>query len=673
MNPHPSHARIPAPPNRRHHCFVVIAISSLLMGAIVLPPPPARAQTTCTAPVGMNLTGVGDALVDVFKTSRAFWETDRNQWIWDTGVPLNLDENGYPTSLRPGYAARTLFMEALDGNYPTGTYTLLYDGTGHLIPDFDAINPVYFDNGGTDNRIEFQVMPSDVGIVIDITETDPADYVRNIRVIRPDEPGTNYLSTYQTQHFRPLLLERLRNYEVLRFMDWMGTNFSPVQSWSDRTLLSRKNWSSNFGEGAGMPYELLIELCNTTGAAPWFCMPHMADDQYVTEFATLVRDHLDPSLPIYVEYSNEVWNGLFVDNAWWTGQSGQNSYAYDQAAARGWDCGTCGFFEPWGRWVAQRSVEMFDLWNAAFGAQSDRLVRVLPIQNGPGNSTPWVLDHVVGGAPAYQQADVVAGAPYFAGEFGPGTPGIDTWSVDDLLDAMEATQFAFDGGPYWAGQTIALLDSPPYASAGLQYICYEGGQHLFNFFGAEADPVSQLFVAANRHPRMGELYTAYHDWWQTAGGGLCVLYTHTAYPTNGSFGMLEYLEQDTLTAPKWLATQDWIRDNCPMAPSSAPDPGALENPGTSNSPAWLRTVNPGKQEVTVVLGSSPVAAGSEGPVSYEVGLFDAGGRRLQASRGTHRPADAPTRLSFRNLTPGVYFVHVRFDAQTASATVVVLE
>ncbi|MCA9726172.1 MAG: hypothetical protein KC729_00710, partial [Candidatus Eisenbacteria bacterium] len=409
----------------------------------------AQAQTECSAPIGMNLTGVADALVDVFKTSRAFWETDRINWIWDTGVPLTVDADGYPTSLRPGYAARTLFMEGFGGNYPTGSYTLFYDGTGQIIPDFDAVNPIYFDNGGIDNRIEFEVVnPTSVGIVIDITATDPTDHIRNIRVIRPEEEGTDYRNTYQTDHFRPLLLDRLANYRVLRFMDWMGTNFSPVVTWQDRTQLSQKTWSSNFGEGAGMPYELLIELCNRTGIPPWFNMPHMADDDYLSQFATMVRDQLDPDLPIYVEYSNEVWNGLFIDDAWWPGQSGQHSYAYEQAEARGWACPTCPFFEPFGRWVAQRSVEMFDIWRAVFGADADRLVRVLPIQNGPGNSTPWVLDHQVNGVAAFRQADVVAGAPYFAGEFGPDTPGIDQWTVDDLLDAVEATQFAFDSGPY---------------------------------------------------------------------------------------------------------------------------------------------------------------------------------------------------------------------------------
>ncbi len=31
----------------------------------------------------------------------------------------------------------------------------------------------------------------------------------------------------------------------------------------------------------------------------------MADDNYVSQLATLVKDNLDPELKVYVEYSNE--------------------------------------------------------------------------------------------------------------------------------------------------------------------------------------------------------------------------------------------------------------------------------------------------------------------------------------------------------------------------------
>jgi hypothetical protein len=43
-------------------------------------------------------------------------------------------------------------------------------------------------------------------------------------------------------------------------------------------------------------------------------MPHQASDEYVRQFALLVKEKLDPSLKVYIEYSNEVWNGIFAQH-----------------------------------------------------------------------------------------------------------------------------------------------------------------------------------------------------------------------------------------------------------------------------------------------------------------------------------------------------------------------
>lgn len=624
---------------------------------------PVRSQEA-SPPVGINLTDVQDALVDVFKTSRAFWESDPDNpdgYVWDTGEPLELDENGYPTSIRPGVRARTLLLEALP-EYPTGTYTLLYDGEGTIEVGMDAENAVFSDNGGLDNRIAFDVLSTTIdGIMVDITSTDPDDHIRNIRIIRPDEGGTEYLATYESEHFRPLLIERLESYGVIRFMDWMGTNFSPVRTWEDRAKMTQKNWATNFGEGPGMPIELLVELSNATGASPWFCMPHRADDDYVERFAEFVHEHLDPGLDVYVEYSNEVWNGVFSDETWWIPEnaSGQNSYARDQGTARGWDGD---YWEPIGRWVAQRSIEIFDIWAEAFGPDAGRIVRVLPIQNGPGNATPFTLDHVVGGRAAYEQADVVAGAPYFGGEFGPETLGIAGWSAEQLLDSVETQMLAYDGGPYWAEQTIELLANPPYANHDLAYVAYEGGQHLFNYEGSADDDLSQLFVAANRHERMGELYTRYFDWWRDAGGGLFVHYTHTARPGQGSFGLLEHLEQDTLTAPKWLALQAWVRKNRETAVGTSTEAPISEgftlkqnypNPFTRSTRIEYELARPGRVRITV---------------------FDVLGRKVSTledgvqAAGHHRITWADSDLS-----GGVYFYVIEAEGRRESRKAVVLK
>src|SRR5207249_8596750 len=104
--------------------------------------------------------------------------------------------------------------------------------------------------------------------------------------------------------FHPLFLERLAPFEAIRFMKWQRTETSPTRSWDQRAKLDDERWSTD----AGVPPELMIDLVNAGRANPWFCMPHLADDDYVRRFARLVKERLRPDLKVYVEYSNEVWN-----------------------------------------------------------------------------------------------------------------------------------------------------------------------------------------------------------------------------------------------------------------------------------------------------------------------------------------------------------------------------
>ena len=48
----------------------------------------------------------------------------------------------------------------------------------------------------------------------------------------------------------------------------------------------------------GGSIEYLVQLANTVGANPWVNMPHAADDQYVRQFATYVKQHLRPDLKV---------------------------------------------------------------------------------------------------------------------------------------------------------------------------------------------------------------------------------------------------------------------------------------------------------------------------------------------------------------------------------------
>ena len=65
---------------------------------------------------------------------------------------------------------------------------------------------------------------------------------------------------------------------------------------------------------SGVAIEHLIQLAVAQNANPWFNIPTLADDDYITQFGTLVFNQLPSGYKAYVEYGNELWNyvRLFV-------------------------------------------------------------------------------------------------------------------------------------------------------------------------------------------------------------------------------------------------------------------------------------------------------------------------------------------------------------------------
>ncbi|MGD0579250.1 MAG: hypothetical protein ABSC08_10015, partial [Bryobacteraceae bacterium] len=78
----------------------------------------------------------------------------------------------------------------------------------------------------------------------------------------------------------------------------------------------------NGKQSHGLPWEHMIMFSNQTNADLWLHVPVSADDDYVTQLATLVKfgngytAGLNPSLHVYVEYSNEIWNNGFDTYHW---------------------------------------------------------------------------------------------------------------------------------------------------------------------------------------------------------------------------------------------------------------------------------------------------------------------------------------------------------------------
>ena len=70
--------------------------------------------------------------------------------------------------------------------------------------------------------------------------------------------------------------------------------------------------------------------------------------------------------------------------------------------------------------------------------------------------------------------------------------------------------------------------------------------------------ITNLFIEANRDPRMGEIYNEYLTKWHELGGGLFMNFSSIKKPSKwGSWGVLEHVEQQG--SPKYDALIDFIQ------------------------------------------------------------------------------------------------------------------
>ena len=424
----------------------------------------------------------------------------------------------------------------------SGEFMLTWDGTAAVsfVNQFGS-NPVITSNEA--GRVEF-TLTNQRFLFIEFSGNSVSDPVRNIRLVRAaDEENT--------ETFSDNFLNFLRPFRVLRFMDAMATNDSPVVSTADYTpahALIQRPWG----------FDRMVELANELEADPWFCVPLQADDAFVQAMADYLAAHLDPSLTVRIELSNEVWNAQFPQ--------------HQQAAMRAQALGLSNTGNSWEDapfYLGYRSAQVHEIFENVFAAapQSPRLCKVVAWQS---VNPFWAENGVL---PAYQNEstgnllpDALAIAPYFGGALGYPLheATVEIWDADDLFNQLQTG--ALIPGIGTMEQAIdnvqdyhALCDEMGIP----QLISYEGGQHLVAVQGVENNTIiTALFQAANRDPRMGDLYHAYLDLWKAEGGGLFTMFTsHGRYTKWGSWGLKEYLSQSEADAPKYQACMDFIDDN----------------------------------------------------------------------------------------------------------------
>jgi len=301
-------------------------------------------------------------------------------------------------------------------------------------------------------------------------------------------------------------------------------------SYVTQSVTSGNKGSIEIRLSPGVSLEVQIALSNKLGSDGWFCVPHLADDDYIQNMAILIRDTLNPGLKAYIEYSNEVWN--------WAPGFQQTRYALKKATALGQ---TAGDRHLW--YSGQRAGAIFRIFDAVFGsAARTRIVRVIGAQGGGGDVQ---LSQVgVGGA------DALAIAPYFGGGLNSEIYNSKDWAnltTDQILDMARSALVSDVLGGVKSSVVIAK-------KFGVKVIAYEGGQHMGGGGSCGSGDccfipsLQQKFQSANRHPRIKGLYQNMLKAWSLAVGdigGVFTAFSHIGADSKyGSWGALQYQNDD---------------------------------------------------------------------------------------------------------------------------------
>jgi hypothetical protein len=609
-------------------------VSSLYASTGIYPKPrhaPSLGINVESAQAEADTVGQAIPFADVFRTARPFTELSGTHVKFDQhGWPVNIPKGET--------ARTKLFQGTHQGAIPDGIYTVIYEGEGIIFFSGGALKKQKrIGENAFELSIETQNADKDAeanSLNIVIAETNPQNPVKNIQVIMPggicrdqhkqmidpidtvnakDNPfvrvekqascpnGTQYVSfkallapNRNFIAFNPDYLQHLRPFQVLRLMNLMEASPSfPCRSLEDEAyqtcLMAEIKWQARarmedaaWGGSArtpheyhkGIPVEVLAALTNQLDINPWFTLPHYADDEYVSEFATYMAKNLNQNLQVYIEYSNETWNPGFWGH-YYTQQKGLEEKLDQVPTLYGSDPNRDSHYFARLRYYTQRSLDIFTLWQQAFTDNHrpvENIVEVLGTQQGDIILTEEMLKY----NDASDQVDAIAMAPYFFGCIDRNIPICqqaehvlsEVENIDDIFNILQTDyEPPYKGDPSAIEGTMAKVRRQAEVTSqyGVELITYEGGQHL-TIMGSMGDLPQEekirlrgLFKQANRDPRMKEAYLSLLEHWydmhkEYGNVGLFTLYTSAqSFYDYGNWGIQEYLNQPREDAPKYDA------------------------------------------------------------------------------------------------------------------------
>lgn len=504
-------------------------------------------------------------------------------------ITINRDADGYVSSLQPNQTVTTIVHAgATPGRLAPGNYTVRFDGAG----TFQLLGASVVSQSPGELVVNV-ASSSGNNIGVRLTAITAGNHVRNMRILPPGGVCNNDDQRFcdaatpcgagascqlftapgisDAQLFQPRFLQNHAPFRLLRYMDWMGTNSSPVVNTADYPTESSAFWSR-------VPITVLAKLGNRLRSDIWINVPHRASDSFIDAIATSLRDNHTPDRKIYLEYSNENWNGIFSQNV---EIPRQFCASFADLAAGCQNDGNPGngvgcerdpntfslgaaqapCFQALVRAWGDRSVQIFDRFDTVFGASArQRLVRVVAAQAANADLGRQVLSRNATGQvfSVASKTDSYASAPYFGTEYCTPDSGInpDTSpavyaSSTAFLDSLETQGLSRARG--FMTSSKAML-SANFSGLGIRHISYEGGQHLAGIGGFTFNATcNQRFDEANRSPRMEQIYRTYLSDWKANGDEFTQFYSVGRYGVFGRWGLLEFQDQILSSAPKFVA------------------------------------------------------------------------------------------------------------------------
>jgi hypothetical protein len=462
-----------------------------------------------------------EMFADAMKTFREVTRPD--------GSPVAKDSKGWPTEDCRFLVWHGLVREA-------GTYHLRFTGqAASIVADGATVQNKQY-NAAT-NTTTANVIINGANYLY-LTFNGTSGGVKNVRLMLP---GHAYTETWNRD-----FLAAIEPMDVIRFMDFTATNWNQEVSWSERTLpdaATQQSHPEGYGwQGKGIAWEYMIDLLNATDKDGWINIPVKANNAYVQNLIGLIKNGgngfapLETERKLYIEYSNEVWNGIFD----------QTQFNHNRAVAEvnagnsplNFDGETNEWYWGWRR-VAKRIVEISEQFRAAFG-DSQMMTRFRPV-------LAWQYDN--GQATAETQLDFVQ-KYYGTSKWGYADPhpvdyylwcGGGALYYDDIPLAQD-TDF----------QRAVQTDSKYAAAYGIHHCNYEGGM---TFDGEDDTDWYEPWVT--------QYALDHHQFYEENGGSMLVYFT-LAGTWMEKWGFLETVRD--LDTPKYnsivqLAAQSQAWDN----------------------------------------------------------------------------------------------------------------